>query len=208
MTAFETLLAALDPLHLGVRERLRPPASLEDVQRVQALLTGPTPDTWLDLYAQHDGEGDTWASGTFLGLKFLPLADVHAALLEMQGHLQYADPFEPDEPDPRVQQDYPSLGLLPIFDDTTGNYIGMDLQPGPAGVHGQAVVFGADYDGAKYVASSLEALFRWVTEQVQRGQVRIERPNSPVPPLFSLRESPQDPMGALIHRARLERPTE
>lgn len=196
------LLTALDPLNLGVRERLRPPASPADVQLVREVLTGAVPNAWLALYAAHDGEGDAWASGTFLDLKFMPLRDVHAALLEMQDHLQYADPWEPDEPDPRIQQDYPSLGLLPIFDDMTGNYIGVDLQPGPAGTPGQTVVFGADYDGAKYVAPSLDALFEWVTEQVQRGQVQIKRQGSPVPPSFTLRECPQDPMGALIRAGR------
>jgi cell wall assembly regulator SMI1 len=100
----------------------------------------PTPQAWLDLYAAHDGEGDHWASGTFLDLKFMPLAEVHRALLEMQDHLQYADPWEPDEPDPRVQQDYPSLSLLPVFNDTIGNDIGVDLQPGPAGTSGQVMV--------------------------------------------------------------------
>lgn len=206
MSPLRTLLDALDPLDLGVRERLRPPAAPGDLQRVVALLPTSPPQPWLDLYAAHDGEGDAWVSGTFLDLKFMPLADVHAALLEMQDHLQYTDSFEPDEPDPRTQQDYPSLGLLPIFDDMTGNYIGVDLQPGPAGVHGQAVVFGADYDGAKYVASSLNALFEWVTEQVQCGQVLVQRPDSPVPPSFTLCECPQDPMGALIRRARQDRP--
>lgn len=202
MTAFETLLTALEPLNLGVRERLRPPASPADAQLVGEVLTGSVPNAWLALYAAYDGEGDSWASGTFLDLKFMPLRDVHAALLEMQDHLQYADPWEPDEPDPRIQQDYPSLGLLPIFDDMTGNYIGVDLQPGPAGTPGQAVVFGADYDGAKYVAPSLDALFEWVTEQVQRGQVLVKRPDPPVPPSFTLRECPQDPTGALIRAGR------
>lgn len=162
------------------------------------------PQDWLDLYAAHDGEGDAWVSGTFLDLKFLPLTEVYRVLLEMQGILEYADPWEPDEDevDPRIAQDFPSLGLLPVFDDMTGNYIGVDLQPGPAGTFGQAVVFGADYFGAQYVAPSLNALFTWVTGEAQQGRIIVKPHDPPVPNTFTLCTHPQHPMDTLIRAGR------
>lgn len=203
MVSFERFLAALDSLGSGVRSRLNPPASTEELDEVASLLPAAPPEEWRELYGQHDGEGDNWADGTFFCLKFLPLADVRRVLDEMQDHLETGvEPDEPDEPDPRIAQGWPSLGLLPLFDDTTGNYLGVDLHPGPEGTFGQVVVFGADYAGARYAFSSLGALFGWVTAQVQAGNVVVRRRELPQPAAHILQEATGHTVEEVLRVAR------
>lgn len=46
-----------------------------------------------------------------------------------------------------IQRTYFHLRWVPIIQDHGGNYIGVDLEPGPSGDHGQIIVFGRDeYD--------------------------------------------------------------
>lgn len=89
----------------------------------------------------------------------------------------------------------------------TGNCIGVNLQPGPTGTFGQAVVFGADYFGAQYVAPSLDALFTWVAGEARQGRVIVKPHDSPVPNTFTLCTHPQHPMDTLIRRGQASRPT-
>jgi hypothetical protein len=41
---------------------------------------------------------------------------------------------------------YACRGWLPLLSDRTGNYVGVDLDPGPGGSWGQVIVFGRDFD--------------------------------------------------------------
>lgn len=41
---------------------------------------------------------------------------------------------------------YACKGWVPLLSDRTGNYVGVDLDPGPNGSLGQVIVFGRDFD--------------------------------------------------------------
>lgn len=41
---------------------------------------------------------------------------------------------------------YACRGWIPLLSDRTGNYVGVDLDPGPGGSWGQVIVFGRDFD--------------------------------------------------------------
>ncbi|GGK44077.1 hypothetical protein GCM10008955_42330 [Deinococcus malanensis] len=174
MSAYDDLCDALEAHGVPVRSRLNPPAQTHDLDRVRALLPAPPPSAWESLYALHDGEGDHGIEGTLLGLKFMPLHDVLRWLLDMQMLIDQGFPEnDGPNPDPRVSQHFPSLGLLPVFDDTTGNSLGIDLQPGPEGKAGQVVIFGADYDGAQYVCADLVDLFLLLLREVNMGALVV-----------------------------------
>ena len=209
MTAFPALMDALETLSPLVRSLLAPGAAPEAFREVTSLLPSPPPEAWTKLYRAANGEQIDYGEGFLFGMRFLPLHDVRAVLEEAQGLIEagYVDDWDEME-DPRVKQDSPSLALLPIFDDFCGNYLGLDLDPGPRGQYGQVVIFGADYFGAEYVQPDLDSFFIWVEAQVQRGDVTAEPGRYGLPVCFALqypsRNFPYpvvDPMGWMIRNA-------
>ena len=54
------------------------------------------------------------------------------------------------QPPNAIQSAYAHPGWIPIARDWGGNYLAVDLAPGPAGRWGQVIIFGRDYD-CKYV---------------------------------------------------------
>lgn len=77
-----------------------------------------------------------------------------------------------------VQPYYVHRGWVPIARDLVGNMVGLDLAPGPAGVHGQIILYGRDYDTKVVVATSLqELLFQFVTD-LETGSYQIDKTES------------------------------
>lgn len=74
-----------------------------------------------------------------------------------------------------VQSYYVHRGWIPIAKDLYGNMLGLDLAPGPAGVRGQIILYGRDFDTKVVVATSLqELLFQYVTD-LEAGNYQIDR---------------------------------
>ena len=64
-----------------------------------------------------------------------------------------------------IRLKYFHLKWVPLFSDYGGNYIGVDLDPGPAGLTGQIIVFGRDEEAMFVVADSLDDFFKLLIEQ-------------------------------------------
>lgn len=74
-----------------------------------------------------------------------------------------------------VQSYYVHRGWIPIAKDLYGNLLGLDLAPGPAGVRGQIILYGRDFDTKVVVATSLqELLFQYVTD-LETGNYQIDK---------------------------------
>jgi cell wall assembly regulator SMI1 len=94
------------------------------------------------------------ATGAFFGLVFLPLEEVMRewAFWRAAEH----DPLSGQNaavlatmasvPPGWIQSQYACRGWIPLMSDRTGNYVGVDLDPGPGGARGQVIVFGRDFD--------------------------------------------------------------
>lgn len=77
-----------------------------------------------------------------------------------------------------VQSYYIHRGWVPLVKDPCGNLIGLDLAPGPAGVRGQIILFGRDFDTKVVIANSLqEFLFQFVTD-LEVGNFQIDQSES------------------------------
>lgn len=77
-----------------------------------------------------------------------------------------------------VQPYYIHRGWIPIAKDLYGNMIGLDLAPGPAGIRGQIILYGRDFDTKIVIASSLqELLFQYVTD-LEEGNFQIDKTES------------------------------
>lgn len=70
-------------------------------------------------------------------------------------------------PPDTIRLKYFHLKWIPLFSDYGGNYIGVDLDPAPAGKRGQVIVFGRDEEDMFVVADSLNAFFDLLIEQTQ-----------------------------------------
>lgn len=94
------------------------------------------------------------ATGSFFGLMFLPLEEVMRewAFWRAAEH----DPLSGQNaavlatmvsvPPGWIRGQYACRGWVPLMSDRTGNYVGVDLDPGPGGARGQVIVFGRDFD--------------------------------------------------------------
>lgn len=77
-----------------------------------------------------------------------------------------------------VQPYYVHRGWIPIAKDLYGNMVGLDLAPGPAGIRGQIILYGRDFDTKIVVASSLqELLFEYVSD-LEVGNFQIDKTES------------------------------
>ena len=62
---------------------------------------------------------------------------------------------------------------VPIIQDYGGNYIGVDLDPGPHGVNGQIIVFGRDENDMYVLAESWEQFLDLTLDQISRRPAEL-----------------------------------
>lgn len=94
------------------------------------------------------------SEGLFFGLHHLPLEEV---LEEWRfwrevdddpntgAHPQLRE-YMQSVPPGWIRKEYSQRGWIPLISDKTGNYVGIDLNPGEGGSVGQVIVFGRDFD--------------------------------------------------------------
>ncbi|OBA20116.1 cell wall assembly and cell proliferation coordinating protein [Metschnikowia bicuspidata var. bicuspidata NRRL YB-4993] len=81
-------------------------------------------------------------------------------------------------PKDAVQPYYVHRGWIPIARDYVGNMIALDLAPGAAGIMGQIILFGREFDTKVVVASNLqELLFHFITD-LETGNYQIDKSES------------------------------
>lgn len=137
-------------------ESLNLPASLEALQAFEHQLGSPLPPAVRESFLQADGQDleNNNPAGIFYGLQLLPLDE---AMREWTYWRQVeADPSTGANPavlatmasiPPKwIKSEYASRGWVPLLSDRSGNYVGIDLDPGPEGSWGQVIIFGRDFD--------------------------------------------------------------
>jgi cell wall assembly regulator SMI1 len=96
----------------------------------------------------------TTVGGLFYGLYLLPLDEVlHEWMFWRQVEKDPRTGANPavlatmaSIPPQWVKSEYTCAGWLPLISDRSGNYVGVDLDPGPGGSWGQTIIFGRDFD--------------------------------------------------------------
>ncbi|WWC85598.1 uncharacterized protein L201_000462 [Kwoniella dendrophila CBS 6074] len=94
------------------------------------------------------------SGGLFLGLHFLPLEEImrewafwrQAEHDPMAGNNAAVLATMASVPPNWIKKLYACRGWMPLLSDRTGNYVGVDLDPGTSGSWGQVIVFGRDFD--------------------------------------------------------------
>lgn len=150
------LQAFLSNSYPELSDSLNFPTDPATLNELELRLNMPLPSSVRESYLCADGQdidgGVT--DGLFFGLALLPLEDV----------LREWTFWRAVESDPRTganprllatmaslpprwcKRAYACRGWLPLVSDRAGNYVGVDLDPGPGGEWGQVIVFGRDFD--------------------------------------------------------------
>lgn len=153
--------------------RLAPGISPEE--QMELVDVYPTLGAEAQAYLTHcGGERDHRVPGTFLSLKAMSVTDILRTRKMFQeivesGIVQWEVPA-----DPRVAHPFPWPGHLPLFEDTTGNYLGVDCNPSRQGHIGQVIRFGADLDEVEVVFENLAELFDQAARWLQSGEVVLD----------------------------------
>ena len=142
------------------------------------------PASLKDLYRAHDGQAGTANTGPFYGLSFLSMAQAKGHWIDWKKIADETSPevmegasmFSKSASAGTVKEIYANAYWIPFAYDHGGNYLGVDLDPGPRGTIGQVINFGRDEDEKFVVASSVAAFLAWLVDQLESGNstVRLE----------------------------------
>lgn len=138
------------------------------------------PAVFCELYRWHNGQKQN-SAGLFYGMGFMPLAQVQEAfdgwssLIEREGPdgLASLGEYSTSARDGVVRRQYANLRWLPFALDWGGNFVGVDLDPGPSGKYAQVINFGRDEDKKFALAESLSEFMTWFVAQLKSGNYSI-----------------------------------
>jgi len=195
---------------------LSPGASSRTISRWQKEMGCSLPADVQAFYRRHNGQAGKASTGPFFGLHFLPLSRAHQSwrswrdLLERDPAMmrEIAEGSSRSNPPSAIKPDYANTSWIPFAHDHGGNYLGLDLDPGPLGTHGQVINFGRDEDAKFVLAPSFGEFFAWLVHELEAGNamIRVEddggrslntkRPKTrhflaSVPKLFSMPRRPR-----------------
>src|SRR6476469_4505035 len=137
------------------------------------------PEDFKAFYRHHNGQkGKT--TGLFLGLEFIGTSNLYQEWANWRDLMledeEIATAIESESfPQDAIKPVYINLKWIPIARDGSGNHLGLDLDPGPAGMFGQVINFGADEERKFVLAPSLTDFVAWMLAQYQSGNYQAEQ---------------------------------
>ena len=172
-----------------------PPATDGQLDSFEHLVGVRLPRAYRQLYRWHDGEeSDRW--GHIYGLPLLSLEEAgdqwkawNRVLADLGG-----DRYKVrggSWPEGAVDPAYINPRWIPLTHDGSGNHIGLDFDPRPAGRIGQVILYGRDEDVKAVLAPSLGAFLNWIADLLEGGNFRLHS-GKRVLRQFGLRTPPAD----------------
>jgi len=138
---------------------LIPQADPGRIGNIESLIGEALPSDIKTLIEHYDGEDQDGPDGVFLGHALVSVATILDNLefaASIADDVRFAECTETVTPDGAIKRKYFHLKWLPLIGDYGGNFIGVDLDPGPVGKKGQVIVFGRDELDVYVVADSWE----------------------------------------------------
>jgi cell wall assembly regulator SMI1 len=160
-----------------ILRNLRKGASSVALAKLEAQIQKTLPEAVRAFYAVHDGQRSVCPMGLFYSLQFMPLARVKesqriwASLVDMNDEMARVMRSSPEG---HIKPVYANPLWIPFADDQSGNHLGIDLDPGAAGVEGQVIVFGRDENCKRLVARSFEEFVNTFVQQLEGGNFVIK----------------------------------
>ncbi|MGI2329089.1 SMI1/KNR4 family protein [Planococcus sp. YIM B11945] len=155
---------------------LNEPASVEEIGKVEQEIGVDFTEELKELYRIHNGELSE-GPGLFFGMAFLSLT---AMLNEWRFSSETADAELAHEipsysvPAEVIKERYSNKKWLPIAHDYGGNFLAVDLDPGPKGVYGQIINYGRDEEVKYVVAYSVKDLLEFISKTIESGFYTID----------------------------------
>ena len=144
-------------------ETLNEGVSNKDIKAAQAKMGLNFPEYLKELYLTNNGDDNEAICGMIMGLHFLSLESL---LNEWMGLKKIADDPKINNsgsfsstPMASIKRCYADVKWIPFCTDGSGNFIGIDLAPGPNGKAGQIINFGRDEGNKAVLAKDLNAFF-------------------------------------------------
>jgi len=146
------------------------PAKATDLDALEAELGTSLPPAFRELYGLQDG-GD---SRVFFGFEWMSIREIHEFCIASEA---FRDPDADDiisHVPGAIREEYFHRLWVPFAHDYGGNYLAMDLGPGPEGVHGQIINMGRDEHRMFVLAPGLAAFLSYVMEQFKNHNIGPE----------------------------------
>ena len=165
----------------AISSTLQSGASEAELDILEQHIVYQLPQDFRTLYTWHDGQKHP--PGQYVGgaivLAFIPLEDVRR---EWDVWKELEEDFQNTEghtshPADRIQEQYINPGWVAFLVDGGGNSVGVDLNPGPAGIPGQVITFGRDENEKYMLAESLAAFLDEFVRRLEAGRVAVLHPN-------------------------------
>jgi cell wall assembly regulator SMI1 len=165
-TNFTTWMAASMPSEYA---KLRGPASGDSFAYFTEVVGVPFPADLRAIYEINDGSED----GDVFGLTLLSVARIvdewtswEQIRREDRDNDWNLGEFATSFPAGAIKLAYSSAGWIPFLYDYGGNVIGVDIDPGQAGVRGQVINFGTDEEDKFVVAASVKAFLDYLNRLI------------------------------------------
>ena len=182
-----------------------PPATDAQIDAFERVIGLKLSNAHRQLYRWHNGDdvSKTDAYGHIYGISLMPL-DYAAgqwkswsetlASPEFAGNPYWAANgvrmFGAGWPSGAVDPAYINRRWIPLTSDWSGNHIGIDYDPWPAGRVGQVIIFGADELVKVVLAESLGKFLEWIADLFESGNFRTDATGEPRLRLFRMKNPP------------------
>ncbi|MEV0622454.1 SMI1/KNR4 family protein [Nonomuraea sp. NPDC050404] len=160
---------------LGEAEIL--PAPLDPAERTALLdaFPGGLPPDLLALYGEADGDDEV---ALFHGHEWFGL-ELTTTFVHHRPERRWQDGplWSTHDPEPcgTIRRQFGSPNWIPFATSTGGDYLAVDMDPGPAGRPGQVIRVGIHYDGRPvYVADSVTTMLRRLVRALERGDYETD----------------------------------
>lgn len=150
---------------------LNPPATDEQIQRLQEALGRTLPDDYVACLKIHNGQA-TNGGGMFDGSEFLSTDEILAQWTVWKELLDGGD-FADIKSDPAsgIRDDWWNAGWIPFTHNGGGDHLCLDLVPETSGSLGQVITMWHDSGERELVAPNFENWFKSYIKQVFSGAI-------------------------------------
>lgn len=166
LARLETWLAEHTP---DIHAELTPGVADAELDALEAHIGLKVPETYRLLYRVHGYWGGAFGLGhlTLDGAQFNwnVCRGLEPKYQEVDGHISH--------PPGAIKTQYINLGWVPLLEDGGGNFVSIDLDPGPSGRIGQVITFGRDENDKYVLAESLEAFLNEYVSRLEAGRATI-----------------------------------
>ena len=158
-------------------ETLNEGVSAKDLKSAESQMGLTFPEYLKELYLTNNGDDNEAICGMIMGLHFLSLESL---LNEWRGLKKIADDPKLNNngsfssyPMASIKRCYADAKWIPFCTDGGGNFIGIDLAPGPNGKAGQIINFGRDEGNKAVLAKDLNAFFERLIRIIKSDEFNV-----------------------------------